>query len=88
MKTFDFIQATVSHNLKNPYSKALEPDRLFPFARHYDTVSPGGEKVIFLTGAKAKVSLKVISVFRLKNGIQSVKNLLSSFVNRFRGEKR
>jgi hypothetical protein len=28
MKTFDFIQATISHNLKDPHSKALEPDCL------------------------------------------------------------
>jgi hypothetical protein len=39
MKTFDFIQATVSHNLKIPHSKALEPDCLSLFACHYDTVS-------------------------------------------------
>jgi hypothetical protein len=31
MKTFDFIQVTISHNLKDPHSKALEPGRLFPF---------------------------------------------------------
>jgi len=30
MKTFDLIQATMSHNLKEPHSKALEPDRLSP----------------------------------------------------------
>jgi hypothetical protein len=28
MKTFDFTQATISHNLKDPHSKALEPGRL------------------------------------------------------------
>jgi len=31
MKTFDFIQMTISHNLKNPHPKALEPDCLSPF---------------------------------------------------------
>jgi hypothetical protein len=31
MKTFDFIQATISHNLKNPHSKTLEPDCVSPF---------------------------------------------------------
>jgi len=41
MKTFDFIQTTVSHNIKDPHSKALEPDCLFPLARHCDTVSQG-----------------------------------------------
>jgi hypothetical protein len=43
MKTFNFIQATTCHNLKDPHSKALEPDCLSPFACNYDTVSPCGE---------------------------------------------
>jgi hypothetical protein len=30
MKAFDFIQTTISHNLKDPHSKALESDCLFP----------------------------------------------------------
>jgi hypothetical protein len=30
MKTFDFIQATISHLLKDPHSKPLEPDCLSP----------------------------------------------------------
>ena len=30
MKTFDFIQSAISHNLKDPHSKALEPDCLSP----------------------------------------------------------
>jgi hypothetical protein len=30
MKTFGFIQAAISHHLKDPYSKALEPDHLSP----------------------------------------------------------
>jgi len=30
MKTLDFIQATISHNIKDPHSKALEPDCLSP----------------------------------------------------------
>jgi hypothetical protein len=30
MKTFDFIQVMVSHNLKDPHSKSLEPDCLSP----------------------------------------------------------
>jgi len=42
MKTFDFIKATISHNLKDPLSKSLEPDCLSPFAGHYDTVSKRG----------------------------------------------
>jgi len=29
MNTLAFIQATISHNLKDPHSKALEPDCLF-----------------------------------------------------------
>jgi hypothetical protein len=39
MKAFDFMQATISHHLKDPHSKALEPDCLSPFARDCDTVS-------------------------------------------------
>jgi hypothetical protein len=31
MKTFDFIQATIFHHLKDPHSKALEPDCLPPW---------------------------------------------------------
>ncbi len=42
MKTFDFIQAMIPHTLKDPHSKALEPDRLSPFAGNCDTVSQGG----------------------------------------------
>jgi hypothetical protein len=30
MKTFDFMQSAISHNLKDPHSKALEPDYLSP----------------------------------------------------------
>ena len=30
MKTFDFMQSAISHNLKDPHSKALEPDCLAP----------------------------------------------------------
>jgi hypothetical protein len=41
MKTFDFIQAKISHNLKDPHSKALEPDRPSPFAYDCSTVSQG-----------------------------------------------
>ena len=30
MKMFNFIQSPISHNLRDPHSKALEPDRLSP----------------------------------------------------------
>jgi len=30
MNTFGIMQATISHNLKDPHSKALEPDCLSP----------------------------------------------------------
>jgi len=43
MKTFGFIQVTISHHLKDPHPKTLEPDCLFPFARDCDTVSKGRE---------------------------------------------
>ncbi len=49
MTTFDFIPATISHNLKDPHSKALPACRRAgnlttspPFACDYDTVSKGG----------------------------------------------
>ena len=43
MKTFDFIQAVISHNLKDPHSKALEPDCLSPL-HSITTQSLEGEK--------------------------------------------
>jgi len=39
MKTFDFPQETISHTIRNPHSKALEPDCLCPWTGDYDTVS-------------------------------------------------
>jgi hypothetical protein len=49
MKTFDFIQVTISHNLKDPHPKALEPDCLsLLFA--VTTQSLEGEGWGFLTG--------------------------------------
>ncbi len=30
VKTFDFMQSVISHHLKDPHSKALEPDCLSP----------------------------------------------------------
>ena len=42
MKTFDFTQGTISHNLKDPHSKALEPDRLSA-SLTVTTQSPRGE---------------------------------------------
>jgi hypothetical protein len=52
MKTFDFIQATISHQLKDPRSKVLEPDCLSPSASNYDTASKRGEGglIIFMVG--------------------------------------
>jgi hypothetical protein len=46
MKTLDFIQASISYNLRDPHSKALEPDCLSPSAFNYDTVSKGGENLL------------------------------------------
>jgi hypothetical protein len=37
------MKAAISYNLKDPHSKALEPDCLSPSAFNYDTVSVGGE---------------------------------------------
>ncbi len=42
MKTFDFAQETISHTLKDPHSKALEPDCLSP-GPAITTQSLGGE---------------------------------------------
>jgi hypothetical protein len=42
MKTFDFIQAMISHHLKDPHSKALEPDCLSPrFAIRIQSLETG-----------------------------------------------
>jgi len=30
LKTFDVMHVTISHNLKDPHSKALKPDCLYP----------------------------------------------------------
>jgi hypothetical protein len=44
MNAFGIIQTTISHNVKDPHSKALEPDCLsLPSLCDYDTVSKGGE---------------------------------------------
>jgi hypothetical protein len=45
MKKFDFIQATIPNNLKEPHSKALEPDCRSPFAWDYDPFSKGRGEV-------------------------------------------
>jgi hypothetical protein len=42
MKTFDFIQSAIFHNLKDPHSKAWEPDCLSPLLAIM-TQSLGGE---------------------------------------------
>ena len=42
MKTFDFPHESIPHTIKDPYSKALEPDCLCPRASDYDTASSGG----------------------------------------------
>ena len=42
MKTFDFIQVTISHNLKDLHSKGLGPDCLSPLLT-VTTQSLGGE---------------------------------------------
>jgi hypothetical protein len=49
MKIFDFIQATISHNLKDPHSNALELDCLSPrlaIATHPLGGEGGGEGAI------------------------------------------
>jgi hypothetical protein len=62
LKTFGSVQATISHHLKDPHSKALEPDCLSPFACDYDPV-PGGEgerqgEGLDLTNAKDSITLE------------------------------
>jgi len=69
LKTFGSMQATISHHLKDPHSKALEPDCLSPFACDYDPV-PGaclpvgrgeGERQgegLDLTNAKDSITLE------------------------------
>jgi hypothetical protein len=43
MKTFDLPQETISHTIRIPHSKALEPDCLCPWDCDYDTASEGGK---------------------------------------------
>jgi len=43
MKTLDFVQMTISHNLKDPHPKALEPDCLSPFLAIATQSLQGGE---------------------------------------------
>jgi hypothetical protein len=44
MKTFDFIQSLISHHLKDPHPKALEPDCLSPpFAITMQSLDGEGE---------------------------------------------
>jgi len=59
MKTFDFIQPTISHNLEDPHSKALEPDCLSPFPCDYDIVSKGEREIITIVINESK---KVASI--------------------------
>jgi len=42
MKTCDFPHETIPHTIKDPHSKALEPDCLCPRASDYDTASCAG----------------------------------------------
>jgi hypothetical protein len=44
MKALDFMQATISHDPKDPYSKALEPECLYPLHCDYDTVPAAREE--------------------------------------------
>jgi hypothetical protein len=44
MKTFDFPHESIPHTIKDPHSKALEPDCLCPRASDYDTASQGRGK--------------------------------------------
>jgi hypothetical protein len=53
MKAFNFIQATISHNLKDPHSKALESDCLFPLLA-VATQSPRGEWALFIPAAELR----------------------------------
>jgi len=54
MKTFDLIKATISHHLKDPRSKSLEPDCLSLFAYNDDTVSKGGGKYFVIGELEAR----------------------------------
>ncbi len=46
MNPFGFMQATIAHNVKDPHSKALEPDCLFP-PIVITTQSPRGKGIFF-----------------------------------------
>src|SRR4030042_2979395 len=66
MITFDFIQATISHYLKDPHSKSLEPDCLSPFACNDDTVAHQGGQVDIIFSDNS-ISLHVILLWPTKN---------------------
>jgi hypothetical protein len=55
MKTFDFMQGTISHNVKDPYSKALEPDCLSPLLA-ITTQSHQGEEIVLVYQFFGKIS--------------------------------
>jgi len=59
MKTFDFIQVTISHNLKDPHSKALEPDCLSPLltVATQSLVGEGLGGIIFMVRACLPVGM-------------------------------
>jgi hypothetical protein len=74
MKIFDFIQVTISLNLKDPHSKALEPDCSSPFACNYDTVCKEGEgrfarRTASSTSWMMVSSLKLIKLFNFKDAL-------------------
>jgi hypothetical protein len=46
MNTFDFMQATIFHTLKDPHSKTSEPDRLAPLPAIATQSQRGEEKFL------------------------------------------
>jgi hypothetical protein len=67
MNTFDFLQATISHALKDPHSKTLEPDRLPLCLRLRHSLPRGegwvGEDHLYAFFCKIKVNLAPKSRF-------------------------
>ena len=62
MKAFDFPQEMISHTIRDPHSKALEPDCLCPWAGNYDTASWGRGFSLLFHILKNRFSPKLLTI--------------------------
>ena len=64
MNTFDFTQGPITHNLKDPHSKALEPDCLSPHFAITTQSLRRGEGALFPIDCNRKSITGVHSIMR------------------------